>query len=324
MGRYGRVDRDGKKAENRIDISRFFLTMRSRALNLKHLRYFAEVARRGSVTAAARTLFVAPQTVSGQVQELELSVGQPLFDRVGRRLVLTPAGQTALDYANAIFALGDELGAVLRGGARPKTIRLRIGVTDSVPKLLTVTLLQPVIERHREELELFCREGAYGELLGRLAAGELDAVLADTAVPGNLARSLHASALTDSGMSFLAARSLAVQLRRRFPASLDGAPFLAGSPPSSLLGQALEAWFARQDVRPLVVGRVEDSALLNGFAQRGLGVVAVPTSIAVAVTRQYGLRVVGHTEEVRQSVFAIRARTRRPHPLVAELEEQRG
>jgi LysR family transcriptional activator of nhaA len=169
---------------------------------------------------------------------------------------------------------------------------------------------------------LFCREGAYGELLGRLAAGELDAVLADTAVPGNLARSLHATALTDSGISFLAARALAGQLRRRFPASLDGAPFLAGSPPSSLLGQALEAWFARQDVRPLIVGRVEDSAFLR-LAQRGLG-IAVPTSIAVEVTRQYGLRVVGRTEEVRQSVFAIRARARRPHPLVAELEGQRG
>jgi LysR family transcriptional activator of nhaA len=297
--------------------------MKTRPLNLKHLRYFAEVARRGSVSAAAKTLFVAPQTVSAQVQELAESVGQPLFDRIGRRLVLTPAGQTALDYANAIFALGDELGAVLRGGARPKTIPLRIGVTDSIPKLLTVALLEPVIGRHRKELELFCREGAYGELLGRLAAGELDAVLADTAVPGNLARSLHASALAASGMSFLAALKIADQLRRRFPASLDGAPFLAGSAPSSLLAQALEAWFARHDVRPHVVGRIDDSALLKGFAQSGLGVVAVPTSIEAEVKRQYGLRLVGRTDEVTQSVFLIRARGRRPNPLVAELEARR-
>jgi LysR family transcriptional activator of nhaA len=297
--------------------------MKTRPLNLKHLRYFAEVARRGSVTAAAKTLFVAPQTVSAQVQELAESVGQPLFDRIGRRLVLTPAGHTALDYANTIFALGDELAAVLRGGARPKTIPLRIGVTDSVPKLLTVALLGPVVDRHRNELELLCREGAYGELLGRLAAGELDAVLADTAVPGNLARSLHASALAASGMSFVAARAIADQLRRRFPASLDEAPFLAGSAPSSLLGQALEAWFARHDVRPHVVGRIDDSALLKGFAQSGLGVVAVPTSIEADVKRQYGLHLVGRTDELTQSVFLIRARGRRPNPLVAELEARR-
>jgi LysR family transcriptional activator of nhaA len=293
---------------------------KSRRLNLKHLRYFAEVARRGSVTAAARSLFVAPQTVSAQVQELAASVGQPLFEKIGRRLVLTPAGQTALDYANAIFALGDELAAVLRGGARPKTIALRVGVTDSVPKLLTVTLLQPVIEAHRSELELFCREGAYRELLGLLAAGEFDAVLADTAVPANLARTLEASALATSGMSFVAAPALAKKLKPKFPKSLDNAPFLAGSAPASLLGQALEAWFARQDVRPHVVGHVDDSALLKGFAQRGLGVVAVPTSIEHEVARQYGLRLVGHTDAVTQSVFLIRGRGRRRHPLVAELE----
>jgi LysR family transcriptional activator of nhaA len=246
-----------------------------------------------------------------------------LFERVGRRLVLTPAGQTALDYANAIFALGDELGAVLRGGARPKSIVLRVGVTDNVPKLMTITLLQPVVDRHRKELELFCREGAYQELLGLVAAGELDVALADTAIPANLTRTLHATALTSSGMSFVAVAPLVAQLRRRFPASLDGAPFLAGSAPSSLLGQALEAWFARNGIRPHIVGRVDDSALLKGFAQRGLGVVAVPTSIEAEVRRQYGLRVVGRTAEITQSVFLIRSRGRRPHPLVAELEAHR-
>jgi LysR family transcriptional regulator, transcriptional activator of nhaA len=147
----------------------------ARALNLKHLRYFAEVARRGSVAEAARTLFVTPQTVSGQVQELELSVGQPLFERAGRRLRLTAAGESALDYANQIFALSDELAQVLQGAGKPRTIRLRIAVTDSVPKLLTVAALQTVIERHREQLELECREGAHADLLGQLAVGQLDA-----------------------------------------------------------------------------------------------------------------------------------------------------
>jgi LysR family transcriptional activator of nhaA len=292
----------------------------ARPLNLKHLRYFAEVARRGSVAAAAKALFVAPQTVSAQVHELAESVGQPLFERVGRRLVLTTAGQTALDYANAIFALGDELGAVLRGGARAKTVLLRIGVTESVPKLQTVSLLEPAVTKHRHELELECREGSYGELLGRLAAGELDAVLADTAVPTNLARSLRATTVAQSGISFVAEPALAKRLRPRFPASLDGAPFIAGSAPSSLLGQALEAWFARHDIRPRIVGRVDDSALLSGFAQRGLGAIAVPTSIEPDAARDHALRVVGRTTEVTQSVFLIRARRQRTHPLVAELE----
>lgn len=293
-----------------------------RTLNFKHLRYFAEVARRGSVGSAARMLFVAPQTVSAQVQELEDSVGQPLFERVGRRLVLTTAGHTALDYANAIFALGDELTRVLGGTARARAVGLRIGVTDSVPKLLTVATLEPLIARHRKELELVCHEGQPGELLGRLAAGEFDAVVSDAPVPDNLARSLQARVLRESGMSFVAAPALAARLSRGFPASLDGAPFLSGSTSSSMLGQAIEAWFARQGVRPHVVGRIDDSALLKGFAQRGLGVAAVPTAIELQVCRQHHLGLVGRITDVRQSVFLIRLRNRRPHPLVAEIEDR--
>lgn len=295
--------------------------MSLRALNFRHLRYFAEVARRGSIVRAARALHVAPQTVSSQVQDLEESVGQPLFERAGRRLLLTPAGHTALEYADSIFALGDELRRVLGGGARDRPLGFRVGVTDSVPKLLTVAILEPLIARHRRQLELLCHEGATGELLGRLAAGEFDVVLADAPVPANLTRSLQAQVLGESGMSLLAAPALAARLASGFPASLDDAPYLSGASPSSLLGQAIEAWFARQNVRPHVVGRIDDSGLLKGFAQAGLGVAAVPTSIEKAVARQYRLALVGRIEDVRQSVFLIRARTRRPHPLVAEIEK---
>jgi len=292
-----------------------------RSLNLKHLRYFAEVARRGSVAQAARTLFVTPQTVSGQVQALEMSVGQALFERVGRRLRLTTAGDSALEYANQIFALSDELGQVLRGAGKPRSIRLRIAATDSVPKLLTVTALQTVIERHRDQLELECREGVYADLLGQLAVGQLDAVLADQPVPASLARVLEAKMVSESGMSFLAAMSLAKRLARHFPQSLQDAPFLVGSAPRSLLGQAILAWFARQGVRTHIVGRIEDSALLQGFAARGLGIATVPTSIEKEVMRQSHLGLVGRTDDVRQTLFLVRARGRRPHPFVSEMDE---
>lgn len=291
----------------------------SRAVNLKHLRYFAEIARRGSVTAAARALHLSPQTVSSQLLELEESLGQPLFERIGRRLQLTAAGETARDYASAIFALGDELGAVLRGAARRKSSPFRVGVTDSVPKLLTVRVLQPLIDRHRGALELTCREAGFLELLAQLAAGELDVVLADTAVPANLSRSLQATALSESGVSFVAKPAIARTLARGFPASLDGAPYVVGSAPTTLHSLAVEAWFARQGVRPSVQGHVDDSALLNGFAQGGLGVIIVPTTLEAELLKDYGLALVGRTEEIRQAVFLIRPRSRRPHPLVAEL-----
>jgi LysR family transcriptional activator of nhaA len=107
------------------------LTMPQRALNYRHLRYFAEVARRGSVVLAARGLFVAPQTVSAQVQELERALGHPLFERVARRMVLTAVGHVALEYATSIFGMGEEMQRVIAGAARARVLCLRLGVTDS-------------------------------------------------------------------------------------------------------------------------------------------------------------------------------------------------
>jgi LysR family transcriptional activator of nhaA len=294
--------------------------MNSNAMNLKHLRYFAEIARRGSITAASRALHLAPQTLSAQLLMFEEAVGQRLFERIGRRLVLTSQGAIALDYANAIFALGDELTSVLKGRARPRQQVLRAGVMDSVPKLLTLQVLQPLVDQHRGELELNCEEAPQPELLGRVVTGELDMMLADAPVPANLTRGLVGVEVAASGMSFVAARSLATKLAAKFPNSLDDAPFIAGSAPGSLMGQALEAWFSRHRLRPRSAGHIDDSALLKGFSQAGLGIIAVPTSIEADVLSLYNLRVIGRTDEVRQTLFLIRPRGRRVHPLVAELE----
>lgn len=292
-----------------------------RPLNLKHLRYFAEVARRGSVTAAARALFLTPQTVSSQLQELESAIGQPLFDRVGRKMMLTHAGETALEYAKAIFALGEELKTVLQGGARPRSIVLRVGIADSVAKLQTISTLQPVIERHRNELELICQEGSYADLLGRVGAGELDMVLSDSPVPATLARSLHTMAVAETGVSFMAAPTILARLKGSFPQNLDQAPLLSSSNPSSALTQSLENWFIRQRIRPRVVGRIEDSALLKGLAQAGLGIAVVPSLIETEVAKQYRLKGIGRVAEVRVPLLLVRARGRRMHPLVAEIEQ---
>jgi LysR family transcriptional regulator, transcriptional activator of nhaA len=289
-------------------------------VNLKHLRYFAEIARRGSITAASRALHLAPQTLSTQLLQLEAAIGQPLFERAGRRLLLTPQGSTALEYANSIFALGDELDQVLKGRVRPRQQVLRVGVMDSVPKLLTLHVLQPMLERHRDQLELNCVEASQPDLLGRMVVGDLDMVLTDAPAPANLSRTLHSSVVASSGTSFVAARPLASRLARRFPHSLDGAPFLAGSAPGSMLGQALELWFSRQGLRPRIAGHVDDSALLKAFAQEGLGVIAVPSSIEADVLQHYRLGLAGRTDEVRYTLLLIRARGRRTHPLVGEIE----
>jgi LysR family transcriptional activator of nhaA len=296
----------------------------TRRLNFKHLRYFLEIAQRGSITAAARALHVAPQTVSAQLLELEDATGQALFERTGRGLALTAAGQIARDYATTIFAMGEELAEVLTAGARPQRQSLRIGVTDSVPKLLAVAVLEPVLKKHRDRVELICREGPLAELAGLASARELDAVLADAPMSPTLSGSLQARLLMSSGLSFLGAKSLVRSLPKGFPACLDNAPLLAGSSTTSPLAQALDTWLMEKNIAVRIAGRFDDTALMKDFAETGLGIIAVPTSIELKVAHQFGLVVMGRTTDVRHSVFLVRPRRHRPHALVAEIEQQFG
>lgn len=78
-------------------------------LNYRHLYYFWVVAKEGGVTRAAERLGVAVQTISMQLSLLEKAVGKTLFAPQGRRLVLTEAGRLALNYADQIFLLGEQL-----------------------------------------------------------------------------------------------------------------------------------------------------------------------------------------------------------------------
>jgi len=288
-------------------------------INLKHLHYFHEVAREGSLTGAARRLHLAPQTLSSQVRELEQSLGRTLLERVGRRLVLTPDGEVARDYAESIFALGTELCRVMAGRAEPRRLALRLGVTDSVPKLLTARVLAPLLERHRDRIELDCFEGTGAALLGRLAAHQLDAVLADQPAPPYLARSVRGRLLLKSGLSFVAAPHVRQALSGDFPACLDGAPLIAG-PAESPLSIATDAWLAERGVTPRVVARCDDSALIKVFAQRGLGIACVATVIESDVATQFGLQRVGRVPKLSELLYLIRPAGRHVHPLLEEIE----
>jgi LysR family transcriptional activator of nhaA len=72
-------------------------------VNLKHLRYFWVVARRGSITSASEVLHLTPQTISGQLRMLEDSIGAKVHEISGRNLVLTDTGRVVSSYAEEIF-----------------------------------------------------------------------------------------------------------------------------------------------------------------------------------------------------------------------------
>ncbi len=111
-------------------------------INLKHLRYFWAVAANGSIVRASEILHLTPQTISGQLRELEEQIGTKLFKKSGRNLVLTGTGQTVFSYADEMFRLNNELQDVL-AGRTPGTARsFNVGIAMVVPKQLAYRVLE--------------------------------------------------------------------------------------------------------------------------------------------------------------------------------------
>ena len=156
-------------------------------LNYHHLLYFWTVAREGSITRACEQLRLTQPTISGQLRELERNLGVKLFDRVGRNLVLSEAGQEVFRYADEIFSVGKELEEALKGRVFGRPLRLVVGIAESVPKLLCFQFLEPVLQLP-ELVHMVCDEGPLDRLLARLALHELDIVLADAVHQARLSR----------------------------------------------------------------------------------------------------------------------------------------
>jgi LysR family transcriptional activator of nhaA len=288
-------------------------------LNYHHLLYFWMTARHGSIAKASAELRLAPPTLSAQIRQLEASLGETLFAREGRGLVLTDVGRVVQGYAEDIFSRGREMLDVVKQRGGPASVTLAVGVSDALPKLVAWRLLEPALSLGKQ-VRVVCRDGRHDRLVAALALHELDVVLSDAPATGTLHVRAFNHLLGECGVSFFATRALSARLNRRFPACLDKAPFVAPTD-GTALRRSLDAWFERRGVRPRVVGEIEDSALLKTFGQAGAGVFAAPAVIEREVTRQYQVRVVGRTGEIRERYYAISAERRLKHPAVVAMTE---
>jgi LysR family transcriptional activator of nhaA len=291
-------------------------------LNFHHLRYFWAVAREGSLRRAAESLNISQPSISSQIKLLEAALGEPLFRRSGRSLVLTEFGRVIQGYAEEIFTLGRELLATGRRGPAAHRVRLQIGVVDSFPKLLCVDVLRPVLAQN-PPVQVSCREGKLADLLGQLAAHRLDAVLADEPPPSGSTVKTFTHELGESSITFCGSPTLARRLRGRFPQRLHGAPMLLPTP-NTALRRDLEGWFRSIDVEPVVIGEFEDALMAEIIATDGHGVSVVPSLVAKEAAERSGLVTLGATDQCRIRLYLITVERRIEHPAVVVLAQEAG
>ncbi|MDJ0807538.1 MAG: transcriptional activator NhaR [Gammaproteobacteria bacterium] len=288
-------------------------------LNLKHLRYFWAVASHGSIARASEILHLTPQTISGQLRELEQQFDTKLFKKAGRNLVLTDTGRSVFNYADEIFRLSNELQDVLAGRSPVAQQTLKVGIAMVVPKLLAYRILEPVLSLE-EPVLLTCYEAPFVDLMADLSVHKLDIVLADSPLSPTLNIRAYNHLLGESGISFYARESEAKTYRDGFPQCLEGAPMLMPTN-SSALRRSLELWFERIEVHPCMVAEFEDRALMKAFGEAAAGIFTTPTTVEADVLDKYSVTVIGRTDEVTERFFAISAERKIKHPAISAITE---
>ncbi len=284
-------------------------------LNYHHLRYFRAIANEGSLTRAAGRLNLSQSALSTQLRSLEESLGQPLFHRQHKTLVLTEAGRIALDYAESIFRSGDEMVGVLRNQSSGQRQILRVGGVATLSRNFQMSLLRPLIGRR--DVELVIRSGNLRDLLSQLRAHTLDLILSNLPVRRDAETRWHSHLLDEQPVSLVGQRPRA-RKKFRFPEDLQTTPLVLPGLDSNIRA-AFDLLMEQLGIRPVIAAEVDDMAMLRLLAVEGAGLALVPP-VVVRGELEKGTLVEWHRiAGLHENFYAITPSSKFPNPLLRDL-----
>ena len=169
-------------------------------------------------------------------------------------------------------------------------------------------------------MRLICSEGKFPDLLAQLALNRLDLVIADEPMSRRLSVRAFNHPLGGTAMSFFCTPALKAQLKGEFPQCLNGQPLLIQGAQASVR-QQLEGWLTRHGVVPHIVGEFDDGALMTAFGREGRGVFMAPSVVEAETAQQFGVEVIGRSDELREEFYAVSVEKRITHPCVVAITD---
>ena len=283
-------------------------------LNYNHLRYFWAVAREGNLTRTAAALNVSQSSLSVQIAKLEQRLGHRLFDRVGRHLALTEAGQIALEHADAIFASGEDLIATLRDSGKARE-QVRIGALATLSRNFQLDFMRPLLGR--PQYDIIVRSGGPDELLGALSALSLDVVLTNQPVHGGADPRLIVQLIASQDVGLVAPPGL-VSGDRSLPRLLRDYPFVLPTP-GTTARSGFDSLAGRLGITPQIVAEVDDMAMMRLVAREGAAIALLPPIVVKDELASGTLVEIAKLAGVTEDFYAITIHRRFPSRAVTQL-----
>lgn len=253
-------------------------------LNFHHLFYFWMVAKEGHLTRAAKQLHISQSALSSQIRKLEVQFGYDLFIREGKKLILTELGTIVLDYAEGIFALGNELISTVDAGEGQKIQQLRVGAVSTLSRNFQENFLRPILVL--DNVQLFLESRSLDVLLNHLRIHKLDLVLANQPVSTNHSESWRCRRIAHQPVCLVGPPRKKKNSAFKFPDDLASVKLLLPGTNSDVRNQ-FDLLCEDLEINAEVFAEVDDMAMLR-LLTRDYGGVAVVPEVVVQDELQSG------------------------------------
>lgn len=280
-------------------------------LNYRHLRYFREVAREGSLTRAAERINLSQSALSSQIRALEDRLGHRLFERIGRRLELTEVGRIALDHADRIFQGGDDLLATLNRTSLTNP-PLRVGADSTLSRNFQMRFLAPALA---DGAAITLRSGDEDSLLSALRDLALDVVLTTRPPRSGAGAEVVAQRLADAPVALHGPPDCIAS--RHLPDLLAQEPIILPTSPTIRAG--FLALADRLEVSPRIIADVDDMAMVRLLARGGAGLAVAPAVVVADELASGRLATVADDLGISETFYALTIPRSFPHPLLKTL-----
>lgn len=283
--------------------------------NFHHLYYFYTIAKCGSVSQAAKELLLSQPALSYQLKHLEEYLHVKLFERKGRRLILTEEGHSALSYAKQIFDVGKEFADGLRDRSQKGRIRIQIGVLNSIPKTFANALLKFILSSE-PTAHVQLQEDTLERMTGNLKDHFLDLILADMPVHASAEDEIHNHLIAKIPIVFCAHAALAKKFKK-IPQDLNNAPMIFPTSDSRVF-HSVQEYLATHKITPKIVAEIQDIELARLMAIDQLGIVPLNRLMALN-TPNLVILDQRAKHDIHESIYLIIKKRKNPHPLVEKI-----
>ncbi len=263
-------------------------------MDLRQLEVIRAIAETGSFTAAGEKLHVSQSAISRQVLLLEEELGEPVFHRVGRRVRITPAGDSLLQLSHRVFQdLQDTIAGISdRQESLKGTLRMVGGMTVCLyvfPTLLTE------IRRVHPQLDLKISAGSTDRCIAQLRAGTAE--LGMLTLPIDVPDLVSVPVLQEELLLVGDAKHALARKRKIAPSDLAHQPFVLFESGSNTR-RVVDEFFVKEHIEPRIVMETENVEILKAMVRTGLGITIIPYQAVAADVRSrrlFSRRILGHS-----------------------------